>query len=82
MIHRDRTGMLATVINCLALQDALERIGVVTRVQTRLDITKVAEPFIQRRALRHLEKTCYIGCGTGNTFTTVDTANALVVQWN
>ena len=75
----DHMGMLATVINCLALQDALERIGVVTRVQTALDITKVAEPFIQRRALRHLEKKRVVifGCGTGNPYFTTDTAAAL-----
>jgi uridylate kinase len=75
----DHMGMLATVINALAMQDALERAGVMTRVQTALDITKVAEPFIARRANRHLEKgrVVIFGCGTGSPFFTTDTAAAL-----
>ena len=75
----DHMGMLATVLNCLALQDALEKEGVDTRVQTALDITKVAEPFIQRKAIRHLEKNRVVifGCGTGNPYFTTDTAAAL-----
>lgn len=75
----DHMGMLATVINALAMQDALERAGVMTRVQTALDITKVAEPFIARKANRHLEKgrVVIFGCGTGNPFFTTDTAAAL-----
>lgn len=75
----DHMGMLATVINALAMQDALERAGVMTRVQTALDITKVAEPFIARRANRHLEKgrVVIFGCGTGSPFFTTDTAASL-----
>lgn len=75
----DHMGMLATVINCLALQDALERMDVPTRVLTALDITKVAEPYIHRRAMRHLEKDRVVifGCGTGNPYFTTDTAAAL-----
>lgn len=75
----DHMGMLATVINALAMQDALERAGVMTRVQTALDITKVAEPFIARKANRHLEKgrVVIFGCGTGSPFFTTDTAAAL-----
>lgn len=75
----DHMGMLATVINALALQDALERHGVQTRVQTALPITSVAEPYIIRRAVRHLEKgrVVILGCGTGNPYFTTDTAAAL-----
>ena len=75
----DHMGMLATVINALAMQDALERKGVMTRVQTALDMTKIAEPFIQRRAIRHLEKgrVVIFGCGTDNPFFTTDTEAAL-----
>ncbi len=75
----DYMGMLATVLNCLALQDALEREGVHTRVQTALQITQVAEPYIIRKAIRHLEKDRVVifGCGTGNPYFTTDTAAAL-----
>lgn len=66
----DHMGMLATAINALALQDALEQKGVPTRVQTALTITRVAEPYILRKALRHLEKgrVVIFGCGTGNPY--------------
>ena len=72
----DHMGMLATAINALALQDALEQKGVPTRVQTALTITRVAEPYILRKALRHLEKgrVVIFGCGTGNPFFSTDTA--------
>lgn len=75
----DYMGMLATVLNCLALQDALEREGVHTRVQTALQITQVAEPYIIRKAIRHMEKgrVVIFGCGTGNPYFTTDTAAAL-----
>ena len=75
----DYMGMLATVINALALQDALEKRGVVTRVQTAIDIRDVAEPFITRRAIRHLEKgrVVIFAAGTGNPFFTTDSAAAL-----
>lgn len=75
----DYMGMLATVMNCLALQDALERRGITTRVQTAIEITQVAEPYIIRRAIRHLEKgrVVIFGCGTGNPYFTTDTAAAL-----
>jgi uridylate kinase len=75
----DHMGMLATVMNSLALQDALEQIGVVTRVQTALEMREVAEPYIRRRALRHLEKgrVVILGGGTGNPYFTTDTAASL-----
>ena len=75
----DYMGMLATVINALALQDALEKRGVDTRVQTAIDIREVAEPFIRRRATRHLEKgrVVIFAAGTGNPFFTTDTAASL-----
>jgi uridylate kinase len=75
----DQMGMLATVINGLALQDALEKRGVTTRVQTAIEIRDVAEPFIRRRAIRHLEKKRVVifGAGTGNPFFTTDSAAAL-----
>ena len=75
----DYMGMLATVINALALQDALEKRGVATRVQTAIDIREVAEPFIRRRAIRHLEKkrAVIFAAGTGNPFFTTDSAAAL-----
>jgi uridylate kinase len=75
----DYMGMLATVINALALQDALEKRGVTTRVQTAIDIRDVAEPFIRRRAIRHLEKgrTVIFAAGTGNPYFTTDSAAAL-----
>jgi uridylate kinase len=75
----DYMGMLATVINALALQDALERLGQETRVQTALAISQVAEPYIRRRAIRHLEKgrVVILGGGTGNPFFTTDTTAVL-----
>ena len=75
----DYAGMLATVINALALQDALERMGVVTRTQTAIGIQAVAEPFIRRRAVRHLEKgrVVIFAGGTSNPFMSTDTAASL-----
>jgi uridylate kinase len=75
----DYAGMLATVQNALALQDALEHIGADTRVQSALDVREVAEPYIRRRAIRHLEKGRIVifAAGTGNPFFTTDTAAAL-----
>jgi uridylate kinase len=75
----DHMGMLATVMNALALQDALERVGVVTRVQTSIEMRSLAEPYIRLRAIRHLEKdrVVIIGAGTGNPYFTTDTAAAL-----
>jgi uridylate kinase len=75
----DYMGMLATVINALALQNALERRGVQTRVQTAIEIRQVAEPFIMRRAERHLDKNRVVifAAGTGNPFFTTDSAAAL-----
>src|ERR671931_480087 len=75
----DYMGMLATVINALALQDALEQQGVVTRVVTAIEMRSVAEPFIRRRAIRHLEKgrVVVFGGGTGNPYFSTDTAAAL-----
>jgi uridylate kinase len=75
----DYAGMLATVLNALSLQDALERAGADTRVLSALEISKVAEPYIRRRAMRHLEKgrTVIFAAGTGNPFFTTDTAAAL-----
>ena len=75
----DYMGMLATVINALALSDAIERQGVTTRVVTAIEMRAVAEPFIRRRALRHLEKgrVVLFGAGTGNPYFTTDTAAAL-----
>ena len=72
-------GMLATLINALALQDALEQKGVTTRVLSALEINQVAEPFIRRRALRHLEKgrVVILAAGTGNPYFTTDSAAAL-----
>jgi uridylate kinase len=75
----DYMGMLATVINALALQDALEQQNVVTRVVTAIEMRSVAEPFIRRRAIRHLEKgrVVVFGAGTGNPYFSTDTAAAL-----
>jgi uridylate kinase len=75
----DYMGMLATVINALALQDALEHAGVPTRVLTAIEMRAVAEPFIRRRAIRHLEKgrVVVFAAGTGNPYFTTDTAAAL-----
>ncbi|MBN1693254.1 MAG: UMP kinase [Dehalococcoidales bacterium] len=78
-VTADYAGMLATVINALALQDVLERLGVDTRTQSSLEIEKVAEPYIRRRAIRHLEKgrVVIFAGGTGNPYMTADTAGAL-----
>jgi uridylate kinase len=75
----DYMGMLATVINALALQDSLEKLGVATRVQSAISMAQVAEPFIRRRAVRHLEKgrVVIFGGGTGNPYFSTDTAAAL-----
>lgn len=75
----DYMGMLATVINALALQDALEKTGTFTRVMTALHMEQVAEPYIRRRAIRHMEKgrVIILGAGTGNPYFTTDTAAAL-----
>jgi uridylate kinase len=75
----DYMGMLATVLNALTLQDALENVGVDTRVMSAMDVTEVAEPYIRRRAIRHLEKDRVVifAAGTGNPFFTTDTAAAL-----
>jgi len=78
-VTADYAGMLATVINALALQDALEKEGVTTRTQTAIGIQQVAEPYIRRRAIRHLEKgrAVIFAGGTGNPYMTTDTAAAL-----
>ena len=75
----DYMGMLATVMNSLALQDALEKAGVITRVQSAIEMQEIAEPYIRRRAVRHLEKgrVVIFGAGTGNPFFTTDTAASL-----
>jgi uridylate kinase len=75
----DHMGMLATVMNALALRDALERMGVETRVQTAIEMTAIAEPYIRLKAISHLEKgrVVIIGAGTGNPYFTTDTAAAL-----
>jgi uridylate kinase len=75
----DQMGMLATLVNALALQDALEKLGVPTRVLTAMEVAKVAEPYIRRRAIRHLEKGRMVifAAGTGNPFFSTDTAAAL-----
>ncbi len=75
----DHMGMLATVINSLALADALEALGISTRVQTALSMQAIAEPYIRNRAIRHFEKgrVLVFGCGTGNPFFSTDTAAAL-----
>ena len=75
----DHMGMLATVINSVALQDALEKLGVSTRVQTAIEMRQIAEPYIRRRAIRHLEKgrVVIFGAGTGNPYFTTDTTAAL-----
>ena len=78
-VTADYAGMLATVINALALQDALEEVGVTTRTQTAIGIQQIAEPYIRRRAIRHLEKgrAVIFAGGTGNPYMTSDTAAAL-----
>ncbi len=75
----DYAGMLATLLNALALQDTLEKVGVPTRVQSALHVESVCEPFIRRRAMRHLEKgrVVIFACGSGNPYVTTDTAAAL-----
>ena len=77
--HADYMGMLATMINAMALQDALEQHGVQTRLQSSIKMEEIAEPFIRRRAIRHLEKgrVVIFGAGTGNPYFTTDTAAAL-----
>jgi uridylate kinase len=81
-VSADKMGMLATVINSLALQDALEKMGVLTRVQTAISMHEVAEPFITRKAVRHLEKgrVVIFAAGTGNPYFTTDTAAVLRAQ--
>ena len=78
-VSGDYMGMLATVINALALQNALEKVGVFTRVQSAIEMKEVAEPFIRRRAIRHLEKgrVVLFAAGTGNPYFSTDTAAAL-----
>jgi uridylate kinase len=78
-VSADYMGMLATVINALALQDALEKAGVPTRVQTSIEMRQVAEPFIRRRAMRHMEKgrVVIFAAGTGNPYFTTDTTATL-----
>ncbi|HEU4449956.1 MAG TPA: UMP kinase [Gaiellaceae bacterium] len=75
----DYAGMLATVLNCLTMQDALERLGAHTRILSAITVSEVAEPYIRRRAIRHLEKgrVVIFAAGTGNPFFTTDTAAAL-----
>ena len=75
----DYVGMLATVMNSLVMQDAMEKLGIITRVQTAIEMPPVAEPFIRRRAVRHLEKgrVVILAAGSGNPFFTTDTAAAL-----
>jgi uridylate kinase len=75
----DYMGMLATVINAMALQDAMEKLGVLTRVQSAIEMHQVAEPYIRRRAMRHLEKgrVVIFAAGTGNPYFTTDTAASL-----
>jgi uridylate kinase len=77
--HGDYMGMLATVINAMALQAMLEKIGVFTRLQTAIKMEQIAEPYIRRRAMRHLEKNRVVifGAGTGNPYFTTDTAGVL-----
>ena len=77
--HGDYMGMLATMINAMALQDALEHAGLQTRLQSSIEMEQIAEPFIRRRAIRHLEKgrVVIFGGGTGNPYFTTDTAAAL-----
>jgi uridylate kinase len=75
----DYMGMLATVLNALALQDALEKLGVQTRVQTAIEMREIAEPYIRRKAIRHLEKNRLVifAAGTGNPYFTTDTTASL-----
>jgi uridylate kinase len=77
--HGDYMGMLATMINSMALQSALETVGVTTRLQSAIEMKEIAEPFVRRRAMRHLEKgrVVIFGAGTGNPFFTTDSAASL-----
>lgn len=77
--HGDYMGMLATMINCMAMQAMLERIGVYTRLQSAIKMEQIAEPYIRRKAIRHLEKgrVVIFGAGTGNPYFTTDTAGSL-----
>jgi uridylate kinase len=77
--HGDYMGMLATMINSMALQSALESVGVITRLQSAIEMKEIAEPFVRRRAMRHLEKgrVVIFGAGTGNPFFTTDSAASL-----
>lgn len=77
--HGDYMGMLATMINCMAMQAMLEKIGVYTRLQSAIKMEQIAEPYIRRRAIRHLEKgrVVLFGAGTGNPYFTTDTAGSL-----
>ena len=77
--HGDYMGMLATMINSMALQSALESVGVTTRLQSAIEMKEIAEPFVRRRAMRHLEKgrVVIFGAGTGNPFLTTDSAASL-----
>ena len=78
-VRADHMGMLATVMNCLAMADVLEQLGVPVRVQTAMEMRAVAEPYIRSRAIRHLEKgrVVIFGCGTGNPYFSTDTAAVL-----
>lgn len=78
-VRADHMGMLATVINCLALADSLEQRGVEVRVQTAIEMSRIAEPYIRGRAIRHLQKgrVVIFGCGTGNPFFSTDTGAVL-----
>jgi len=78
-VSADYMGMLATVINALALQDSLEKLNIETRVQTAIEMKQIAEPYIRRRAMRHLEKerVVILASGTGNPYFTTDTAASL-----
>jgi uridylate kinase len=78
-VHGDYMGMLATMINSMALQDALEQKGVITRLMSAIRMEEIAEPYIRRRAIRHLEKgrVVIFGAGTGNPYFTTDTAASL-----
>jgi uridylate kinase len=75
----DYAGMLATLLNCLTMQDALEKLGATTRILSAITVSEIAEPYIRRRAIRHLEKARIVifACGTGNPYFTTDTAAAL-----
>ena len=78
-INADHMGMLGTTINCIAMQDAIERLGIQTRVMSAVEMTRFCEPYTYRRAVRHLEKGRIVlfACGTGNPFFSTDTAAAL-----